>query len=205
QHEVGHLAALDDAGCGEDAERDRQIEGCAGLAHVGRRQIDGDLVGRELESRIADRALHAVAALADARVGKADHRGRRQAERDVYFDVDGGGLDTEEGRRTKTREHAARPAKADADQPVCVFKQLRLEALAAIAGSAASRSREYAVSATRPRLSLCVLGVLRMNLRASFRMSGWRVLSPRSPPRCSPTSVSTGEGSAPGGWSRSAP
>ena len=100
------VAALDDALRGEDAERDRQVERRAGLAHVGRRQVDRDAVRRKLEAGVADRAPDAVAALAHAGVRQADHREDRQAERHVDFDVDGAGLDAEDGGGAKAREHA---------------------------------------------------------------------------------------------------
>ncbi len=99
------LAALDDALRGEDAERDRQVERRAGLAHVGRRQVDRDAMRRKLEAGVPDRAPDAVAALADARVGQPDHREAGQAERDVDFDVDGAGVDPEEGGGPEAGEH----------------------------------------------------------------------------------------------------
>ena len=77
----------------------------ARLADVGRRQVDGDAVRRELEPGVADRAAHAVAALAHARVGQADHRERRQAERDVHLDVHGAGVDAEDRRGPQAGEH----------------------------------------------------------------------------------------------------
>ena len=61
------------------------------------------------ELRIALR--DAVAALAHARIGQADHRERRQAERDVDFDVDRRGLDAEDRGRPQAGQHALDPAK----------------------------------------------------------------------------------------------
>ena len=78
---------VDDALRGQDAERNRQVERCTGLAHVGRRQVHGDAVRRELEAGVPDRAAHAVAALAHAGVRQADHREDGHAERDVDLDV----------------------------------------------------------------------------------------------------------------------
>ena len=65
------------AGRRQDAERNRQVERRAGLAHVGGREVDRDAMRRELEAGVADRAAHAVAALAHARVRQPDHRKRR--------------------------------------------------------------------------------------------------------------------------------
>ncbi len=92
-------------GRGQHAERDWQIERRAGLADVGRRQVDGYAVRRKLEAGVADRAAHAVAALAHARVGQADHLKRRQAERDVDFDLHQAGLDPEDGGGPDAGEH----------------------------------------------------------------------------------------------------
>ena len=100
-------AAFDDALRREDAERDRQIERRAGLADVGRRQVDGDAVRRKLEAGVADRAAHAIAALAHAGVGQADHRERRQAERHVHLHMDRAGFDAEERRRSAGRRARA--------------------------------------------------------------------------------------------------
>ena len=91
----------------EDAERDRQIERGAGLAHVGRRQVDGDPVRRKLEAGVANRDLHTLAALADARVRQADHRERRQAERDVDLDVNRAGLHAEDRGRPQAGQHGS--------------------------------------------------------------------------------------------------
>ena len=57
--------------CGQQAKGDRQIERRARLADIGGRQVDGDPVGREFESRIADGRADTVAALADRRVGQS--------------------------------------------------------------------------------------------------------------------------------------
>ena len=98
---------------GEDAERDRKIEGRAGLADVGRREVDGDAMGRKLEAGIADCAAYAVAAFADAGVGQADHREHRHAERHVHLDVHGEGVDAEDRRRPKARQHAGNRSAAN--------------------------------------------------------------------------------------------
>ena len=122
QHEIGDVAALDDALRGEDAERDRQVERRASFPHIGRRQVDRDPVGGELEPGIPDRALDAVAALADAGVGQADHRERRQTERHVHFDVHRAGVDAKERRGPKAREHHERCARRVAVQDRPVFQ-----------------------------------------------------------------------------------
>ena len=82
-------------GGGQHAERDGQIERRSGLADVGRREIHRDAVGRELEAGIPDRASHAVAALADARVRQSHHLKCGQAKRDIHLHLDETGLDPE--------------------------------------------------------------------------------------------------------------
>ena len=76
------------------------------------REVDGDAVRRELEAGVADRAAHAVAALAHAGVRQSDHPERRQAERHVYFDLDRTGLDTEHRGGAHACEHALTRCKA---------------------------------------------------------------------------------------------
>ena len=98
--------------------------GGAGLSHVGRRQVDRDAVRRKFESGVANRAPHAVAALAHAGVRQPDHREDRHAERHVHFDVHGTGFDAEEGGGPQRREHAPRRCKKRA-QPNHAFNELR--------------------------------------------------------------------------------
>ena len=69
EHDFRNMAALDDTGGRQDAERDRKIERGAGFADIGRCEVDGDPVRWELEPRVADRAPDAIAALAHTRVG----------------------------------------------------------------------------------------------------------------------------------------
>ena len=62
---------------------------------------------RELEAGVPDRRAHAVAALADGRVGQPHHREVGKPERDVHFDVDGIGFDAEDGGAAQHSEHRA--------------------------------------------------------------------------------------------------
>ena len=110
QHVVD-VAPADDAGGGENAERDREIERRAGLADVGGRQIDRDPVLGELEAGIPYGAPDAIAALANARVRQAHDSESRQAERDVDFDVDGGRFDPEDGGGADAGQHARHRCK----------------------------------------------------------------------------------------------
>jgi hypothetical protein len=61
----------------EDAQRDRQIEGRAFLADVGRGEIDGDAVVGEGEAGVADGRPHTLAAFPHRGVGQADGGERR--------------------------------------------------------------------------------------------------------------------------------
>ena len=91
-------APLDQALGGENAERDRQVERRAGLAHVGRRQVDGDAVRRETRSRncgwrcAPGRGFRARWRRASPTIVKTG-----QAERHVDLDVDRTGFDAEDG------------------------------------------------------------------------------------------------------------
>ena len=69
---------------------------------------------RELESGIADGASHAIAALADRRVRQADHVERREAERDVDFDLHAAGLDAEDRRGPHAGEHSRQRVQSNA-------------------------------------------------------------------------------------------
>ena len=76
-HRVVDQLPLEDAGGAKDAERHRQVEGRADLAYLGRRQVDGDPLRREVEPNVADGGAHAVAALAHGWIRKPDRRERR--------------------------------------------------------------------------------------------------------------------------------
>ncbi len=109
---VGDVPARDETRRRKDAQRDRQVERRSGLADVGRAEVDGDAVRRELEAGVADRAADAVAALPHAGVRQADHPKAGQAERHVHFDLDRTGLDAEHRGGAHAREHASTRCKA---------------------------------------------------------------------------------------------
>jgi hypothetical protein len=141
QHELRHVTPFDDAGGGEDAERDRQVEGAAGLADVRGRQIDGDPVRRKLEAGITDGTPHAIPALAHAGVRQADHREHRQAERNVDFDVHRARLDAEDRRAPQTGEHALAPANIVSNDAIECFQRVA-EAVPACVAELATRRRQ---------------------------------------------------------------
>ena len=119
-HPLQPLAG-NETGRREHADGDRQVERRPHLAHVRRREVDRYPPRRKLEAGVADGALDAVAALADARVGQADEGDRRQpAVRYVDLDPDGMRLDAEQGRGPHDGQHDEMSCKTiagDTDAP----------------------------------------------------------------------------------------
>jgi hypothetical protein len=112
---------LDDAGRGQDPQRDRQIERGARLADVGGGETHRNPVRRVVESGVANRQAHALAALADRGVGQADHDELRQPERDIHFHVHWAGVDAEDGGGSQAGEHVRRRCKPRGMRRVVVF------------------------------------------------------------------------------------
>ncbi len=106
-HDVLHVATLDDSLRGQDAERDGQVEGRARLTHVSGGEVHRDAVGRKRKAGVADGASDAVAAFTHARIGQPHHRHERQAEAHVDFHVDGTGVDPEQGSAAQAGQHGA--------------------------------------------------------------------------------------------------
>ena len=77
--ERAQRALAERAGGRQDAERDRKVERRAFLAEIGRSEVHRDAIGRKGEPRVADRRPHALATLADGRVGQAHRRECRQS------------------------------------------------------------------------------------------------------------------------------
>ncbi len=98
---VGKLAARH-----QDAERDWQVEPGPLLADVGRRQIDGNPLEWELESGVGQRRSDALPPLAHRAVRQSDGGERGQAVADVDLDVDGIGVDAEDGGGADAGKHA---------------------------------------------------------------------------------------------------
>ena len=97
----GDLAAAQ-----EQAQGDRQVEPAGVLLEVGRGQVDDDPVDRPAVSRVDDRPLDPVRALADGRLGQADQdRLGLDGERDVNLDFDRGRVDSDERVRGELGEH----------------------------------------------------------------------------------------------------
>ncbi|CUI79699.1 Uncharacterised protein [Achromobacter xylosoxidans] len=71
----------------QQAQRDGQVEAAGLLRNVGRRQIDRDAAGGEIEAAVEDGRAHAFTAFADFGVGQADHVETRQARPQVRLDA----------------------------------------------------------------------------------------------------------------------
>ena len=89
----------------ENPERDRQVKRGADLAHIGRRQADGDMAIGEWKPRVANGAAYPLAALPHARVRQPHHRHSRQPATDVHLDTHGNRLDARDRRRIEPSKH----------------------------------------------------------------------------------------------------
>ncbi len=88
-------------------EGDRQVEARALLAEVGRRQVDGDPVARELQLGRGDPAADSLLRLLAGPVGEPDDRKRRGAALEMRFDLDAARVETDQGMGDGAREHLA--------------------------------------------------------------------------------------------------
>jgi hypothetical protein len=72
----------------EHRQRDGEVEVVALLAEVGRREIDDDGLGFEVEAAVLDRGAHPLAALAHRGVGQTDDLDLRESIVDVDLHLD---------------------------------------------------------------------------------------------------------------------
>jgi hypothetical protein len=77
----------------KQAERDRQIVMRPLLGKVGRRQVDGDHLGRKCKADRRKRCANPLAALGDRLVGKPDNRESWQPGRELDLDLDRTGIE----------------------------------------------------------------------------------------------------------------
>ena len=95
--------------CGnEQAERDGQVKGRTVLAHVGRREIDGDAPRGHLEPGVGDGGQDALARLLHSTRGQADNRPRGESAGDIDFDGHIVRFHAEHGGRLDGGEHPER-------------------------------------------------------------------------------------------------
>ena len=103
--EVAQLFGQQLAGGDQQAQRDRQIEAAGVFAEVGRSEIDDGAAGMPGVAEIGQGALDAMNALLDRHLGQADEDRLGQPGRDIDFDLDGNGVDADEGEGVQLGEH----------------------------------------------------------------------------------------------------
>ena len=92
----------------QQAERDGQVEVAALLQQIGRRQVDGDALGRQRQAQGAQRRAHPLARFGHRLVGQADHGECRQPRGDMHLDVDVARLDAVKCDRVDMSDHPPR-------------------------------------------------------------------------------------------------
>jgi len=90
---LSEAVAGDLPGCGEERERDRQVECGALLLQVGGSQVDRRFVPRPLELGRFDAAPHAQLRLLAGAIGESDEGERRNAALHVRLDLDASWLE----------------------------------------------------------------------------------------------------------------
>ena len=98
------------------AERDRQVVMAALLRQVGRREIDGDALGRQREARGDQRRADPLLRFAHRLVAEADDVEHHVARRHVHLNVDRTGLDTLERHGRNARHHVRPPSACRWDE-----------------------------------------------------------------------------------------
>jgi hypothetical protein len=98
------MFALEKASCGEDADRDRQIEASTTLAQLGRGEIDGDSAIRENQAGGGDCASNPGHALADRCFRQTDDIDARKLRGDPDFDLDRRSRDPDDGGTPYARD-----------------------------------------------------------------------------------------------------
>ena len=89
----------------QDPERDRDIKARAILAHIGRGEVDGELIKGEAKACARERGGDAVAALFDGAIGKPGDMKDLEAHGDVDLDEDVEGFDAKDRRGSDACEH----------------------------------------------------------------------------------------------------
>ena len=90
----------------QDPHRDREVERRAGLALLGRREVDRDPARRMDEPRVPDRASDPLARLLERGVREPDDREPRQPSGDVHLDADDPAVEADDGCGQEGREHS---------------------------------------------------------------------------------------------------
>ena len=92
-----------------DAQRNGQVVMAALLGQVGRRQIDGNALGRQADAGGKERGAYPLARFLDRFVGQPDQDEIGIARRDLHLDVDRNGLDARKCYSGDTGDHAHSP------------------------------------------------------------------------------------------------
>ena len=100
------------AGGDQDPERDRQVVGRAGLADVGRREIDRHPPVREPRPGVPQRRAHPLLRLLDRRVGQPHDRQPRLALPDIDLDLHQQPIEPDRRATQHRGEHIRLPAIA---------------------------------------------------------------------------------------------
>ena len=95
----------------QDPDRDREVERRAGLAQVGRREVDRDPPRRVDEAGVAERAADPLPGLLEGRVGEADDGEAGQSRRDVDLDPDEPPIEAVERRGRNDGQHAPQASR----------------------------------------------------------------------------------------------
>jgi hypothetical protein len=108
QQKAAQVVGVQRAIRAQDADGDGQIEARAFLLQVGRRQVDGDVRGRNQVAGVLDGRADAVAALAHGGVRQADGVEDvlfRNHAAIVHLDIDEVGVDSVDSRAVSLEEH----------------------------------------------------------------------------------------------------
>src|SRR6267143_1914830 len=91
----------------QDGDRDGQVEAAALFWELGGRQVDGDLLARELHPAVVDGDLDPLPGLLQGAIGQPHDVEARQARPDVGFDVDPPAIEAEQGPAERPSQHRA--------------------------------------------------------------------------------------------------
>jgi hypothetical protein len=107
---AGQGLGIDRAQGGEHPERDREVVMRPLLGKIGRRQVDGDPLGRKRQPDRGERGVDSLAALGHRLVGKPDDEELGQARRNLDLYLHGPRLEPEERHRGDMRNHEIEPS-----------------------------------------------------------------------------------------------
>ena len=98
QHRVfGQVVGSEHAHRCQDSQCYRQIEMAAFLCEIGRRQVDGDALGRQCQANGDQGGSYPFPAFGDRLVGQSDHGEDGHPRRHLHLDVDLQAIDSLEG------------------------------------------------------------------------------------------------------------